>query len=118
MCLEGRLNLIEKMADDQWSTLAWKDTKTACSLAGYVLGAGGIRGVRNSLFCQGAHTLVGEHTSKQALRKLVGLNRVKRARKYLQEIGWNGHNSQPGEGKRTEEMKREIGRNLLIGPPS
>ena len=31
----------EEMADDQWSTLAWKESQSACSLAGSLLGVGG-----------------------------------------------------------------------------
>lgn len=65
--LEGSINLIEEMADDRWSTLAWKESQIACSLAGSLVRCWGVpRGRRHSLFCQGAHSLVGEHTSKEA----------------------------------------------------
>ena len=37
----------------------------------WVLGVS--RGVRHSPFCQGAHSLVGEHTSKQASQETCGI---------------------------------------------
>lgn len=41
MFSEGSIDPIEEMADGRWSALAWKESQTACCLAGSVLGFGG-----------------------------------------------------------------------------